>query len=403
MDVKKVKRDISADLTEHKITVLLVDDQAIIGEAVRRMLAEEKDINFNFCQDPTKAIETANKLEPTVILQDLVMPDIDGLLLVKYYRANKSTSNIPLIVLSAKEDPKIKAEAFSLGANDYLVKLPDKVELIARIRYHSKGYINLLQRNEAYEAMLESQKLLSEEIAEAAAYVRSILPDTLTGEITTAWKFIPSTSLGGDAFGYHWIDENNFAMYLLDVCGHGVGAALLSISAMNVLRSGSLANTNFLEPASVLFSINNAFPMEQQNNKFFTIWYGVYNRQTRELKYSSGGHPPSILIHGKNENEKETLELRNKNLAIGYLPGFEFKSGSVIVEKFNKLFLYSDGVFEIKKPDGEMMQAVEFVELVSKLPAEQNNVDVIHDTIRKIKGNDEPFDDDFSILELTFK
>lgn len=403
MDVKKVKRDISADLKEHKITVLLVDDQAIIGEAVRRMLAEEKDINFNFCQDPTKAIETANKLEPTVILQDLVMPDIDGLLLVKYYRANKSTSNIPLIVLSAKEDPKIKAEAFALGANDYLVKLPDKVELIARIKYHSKGYINLLQRNEAYEAMLESQKLLSEEIAEAAAYVRSILPDTLTGEITTAWKFIPSTSLGGDAFGYHWIDENNFAMYLLDVCGHGVGAALLSISAMNVLRSGSLANTDFLDPASVLFSINNAFPMEQQNNKFFTIWYGVYNKQARELKYSSGGHPPSILIHGKSEHEKETLELRNKNLAIGYLPGFEFKSASVIVEKFNKLFLYSDGVFEIKKPDGEMMQAVEFVELVSKLPAGQNNVDVIHDTIRKIKGNDEPFDDDFSILELTFK
>lgn len=402
MDVKKVKRDISADFKKHKITVLLVDDQAIIGEAVRRMLVEEKDIEFNFCQDPTKAIETANKLEPTVILQDLVMPDIDGLLLVKYYRANKSTSNIPLIVLSAKEDPKIKAEAFALGANDYLVKLPDKVELIARIRYHSKGYINLLERNEAYEAMLESQKLLSEEIAEAAAYVRSILPDTLTGEITTAWKFIPSTSLGGDAFGYHWIDENNFAMYLLDVCGHGVGAALLSISAMNVLRSGSLANTDFLEPASVLFSINNAFPMEQQNNKFFTIWYGVYNKQTRELKYSSGGHPPSILIHGKNENEKETLELRNKNLAIGYLPGFEFKSGSVTVEKFNKLFLYSDGVFEVKKPDGEMMQAVEFVELVSKLPAEQNNVDVIHDTIRKIKGNDEPFEDDFSILELTF-
>ncbi|KAB2843570.1 MAG: response regulator, partial [Melioribacteraceae bacterium] len=250
MDVKKVKRNISEDLKEHKITVLLVDDQAIIGEAVRRMLADEKDINFNFCQDPTKAIETANKLEPTVILQDLVMPDIDGLLLVKYYRANKSTSNIPLIVLSAKEDPKIKAEAFSLGANDYLVKLPDKVELIARIRYHSKGYINLLQRNEAYEAMLESQKLLSEEIAEAAAYVRSILPDTLTGEITTAWKFIPSTSLGGDAFGYHWIDDNNFAMYLLDVCGHGVGAALLSISAMNVLRSGSLANTDFTDPSS---------------------------------------------------------------------------------------------------------------------------------------------------------
>lgn len=402
MDVKNLKGNISTDLTEHKITVMLVDDQAIIGEAVKRMLADEKDIEFNFCQDPTKAIETANKLNPTVILQDLVMPDIDGLHLVKYYRANKSTSNIPLIVLSAKEDPKIKAEAFALGANDYLVKLPDKVELIARIKYHSKAYINLLQRNEAYEAMLESQKLLAEEIAEASAYVRSLIPNTLYGIIETEWKFIPSTSLGGDAFGYHWIDENNFAMYLLDVCGHGVGAALLSSSAINILRSNTLPNADFLDPSSVLFSINNAFPMEEQNNKFFTIWYGVYNKQTRELKYSSGGHPPAILLNGENEKGRETLELRNKNLAIGYLPDFEFKSGSVKIDRYNKLFIYSDGVFEVKKSDGEMMTAAEFVEIVSSLPDNQNTVEIIYEKMKQIKGNDDPFDDDFSILELTF-
>lgn len=403
MDVNKVRGNIASDLTEHKITVMLVDDQAIIGEAVKRMLADEKDLDFHFCQEPSKAIETANKLKPTVILQDLVMPDIDGLLLVKYYRANKITADIPLIVLSAKEDPKIKAEAFELGANDYLVKLPDKVELIARIKYHSAAYINLLQRNEAYEAMLDSQKLLSDEIAEAAAYVRSLLPETLTGEIKTAWKFIPSTSLGGDAFGYHWIDKNNFAMYLLDVCGHGVGAALLSISAMNVLRSSSLPNTDFLDPSSVLYSINNAFPMEEQNNKFFTIWYGVYNKETRELKYSSGGHPPAILINGTGANDKNTLELRNKNLAIGYLPDFEFKSGSVKIEKYNKMYIYSDGVFEIQKPDGEMMQAIEFIEIVAKLPENENSVEVIYEKMKSIKGNDDPFEDDFSIMELSFE
>ena len=88
-----------------------------------------------------------------MILQDLVMPDIDGLTLVKNFRANEATRETPMIVLSTKEEPAVKAEAFALGANDYIVKLPDRLELLARIRYHSKGYIALLQRNEAYQAL----------------------------------------------------------------------------------------------------------------------------------------------------------------------------------------------------------------------------------------------------------
>ncbi|QTA87383.1 Two component system response regulator receiver and adenyl cyclase domains-containing protein [Desulfonema magnum] len=147
-------------LTHHRITVLLVDDQAMIGEAVRRMLVTEEDIDFYYCRDAGKAIKMANEISPTVILQDLVMPEIDGLTLVRYFRANEGTRDVPLIVLSSKEEPRTKAEAFALGANDYMVKLPDRLEVIARIRYHSKGYINLLERNEAYNALLESQKKL---------------------------------------------------------------------------------------------------------------------------------------------------------------------------------------------------------------------------------------------------
>jgi adenylate cyclase len=143
----------AAALPKHAIKVLLVDDQAIIGEAVRRLLATEEDIIFRYCSDPTTALHVANDFAPTVILQDLVMPDIDGLMLVRFFRANAPTRNIPLIVLSTKEEPKVKVEAFALGANDYLVKLPDKLELIARIRYHSKGYISLLERNDAYKAL----------------------------------------------------------------------------------------------------------------------------------------------------------------------------------------------------------------------------------------------------------
>jgi phosphoserine phosphatase RsbU/P len=226
-----------APIAERPVTVLLVDDQAIVGELVRRQLADDPDIQFHFCQDPVRAIETANAVAPTVILQDLVMPDIDGLQLVKFFRANTATRLTPMIVLSSKEEPVVKAKAFALGANDYLVKPAEKVELIARIRYHSRGYIAQLERNEAYRRLEESQRHLAEELAQAARYVESLLPARLDGDVRVDYRFVPSTHLGGDMFGYHWLDRDHLALYLLDVSGHGVGSCLLAVSVANMLAS----------------------------------------------------------------------------------------------------------------------------------------------------------------------
>ncbi|MBI5769840.1 MAG: response regulator [Verrucomicrobia bacterium] len=144
----------------YSMMVLLVDDQAIVAEAVRRALANLADVDFHYCPHGTEAVGVATQLKPTVILQDLVMPGIDGLDLLKLYRANPATRDVPVIVLSTKEDPKVKAQAFELGANDYLVKLPDRMELTARIRFHSEFYLNQLQRDEAYRALRESQQQL---------------------------------------------------------------------------------------------------------------------------------------------------------------------------------------------------------------------------------------------------
>lgn len=142
--------------------VLLVDDQAIIGEAIRRILATEPSFSFFFCADANQALNRAKDIQPTVILQDLVMPQTDGLTLVRDYRANTATATIPIIVLSTKEEPKIKSAAFAAGANDYLVKLPDALELIARIKYHTRSYLALRQRDEATQALQVSQARLLE-------------------------------------------------------------------------------------------------------------------------------------------------------------------------------------------------------------------------------------------------
>lgn len=170
-------------VTEHPIIVLLIDDQPTIGEAVRRMLATEEDIIFHYCSDPAQAIPMAIEIQPTAILQDLVMPDIDGLLLLRFFRANTVTRHIPMIVLSSKEEAKLKAEAFALGANDYLVKLPDQIELIARIRYHSQAYINLLQRNEAYRVMQDYLEKLEIEQQKSEQLLLNVLPKPIAEQL----------------------------------------------------------------------------------------------------------------------------------------------------------------------------------------------------------------------------
>ena len=384
-------------LTARKIVVLLVDDQAIVEQMVRRMLSEEKDIELHYCSDPTKAIKTALEINPTIILQDLVMPEVDGLTLVRFFRVNEKTRDVPLIVLSSKEEPTIKAKAFSLGASDYLVKLPDKIELIARIRHHSKGYINLLQRNEV-------MRQLAAELAEAAEYVRGLLPPPLTeGPLRTDWRLIPSTSLGGDSFGYYWLDDRHFAAYLLDVCGHGVGAALLSVSVLNVLRTQTLPNTDFRDPGQVLAALNDAFQMEKHGDKFFTIWYGVYDATTHKLVYASGGHPPAILVQRTADGHVTNTTLSTSNPIIGAMPGLPYACGSVEITGPVKLYLYSDGVYEITAPDGTLWTLEGLVNFIAEPPAEDHSrLDELWQFVRKLGGSDN-LEDDFSILEIFFE
>jgi two-component system chemotaxis family response regulator WspR len=152
--------DISLPADDYKIMVLLVDDQAMVGEAIRRALLKEENLDFHFCARAEEALEVAERTRPTVILQDLVMPGVDGLTLVRLYRQSPVLADVPIIVLSSKEDATIKRDAFAAGVNDYMVKLPDTIELVARIRYHSRSYINLLQRDAAYRALRESQQQL---------------------------------------------------------------------------------------------------------------------------------------------------------------------------------------------------------------------------------------------------
>lgn len=382
-----------------RIVVLLVDDQAIIGEAVRRMLVPHDDITLNYCQNPREAVARAAEIGATVILQDLVMPDVSGLDLVPQYRQQDATRDVPLIVLSTKEEATTKAQAFALGANDYLVKLPDEVELVARIRYHSKGYISLLQRNAAYELLAQSRQQLAEQMEAGAKYMLSLLPAPVGAPLQVAWRYVPSADLGGDTFGYHWLDDEHFVIYLIDVTGHGLDSALLSVTIMNVLRSRSLANTDFRKPGEVMMALNDAFRMEDYGDKLFTMWYGVFHSPTRTLCWSGGGHPEALLFEG---GSVTPVSLESQGPMMGMMDWPEFETGGHHVKSPLRLYVYSDGVHEIQRAEGGgEWPFEEFVEFLSTQADDGQGavMDRLFEHARKLRGSDQ-LADDFSIIEV---
>ncbi len=244
-----------------------------------------------------------------------------------------------------------------------------------------------------------TQKRLDEELGDATRYVMSTIPDPRDVTPKTDWLLIPSTELGGDSFGYHEIDDDHFAFYLLDVCGHGVGAALLSVTAINVLRSSALPNTDFREPAAVLSALNEAFPMEKQNNMYFTIWYGVYRRSTGRLSYASAGHPPSILVRGEDGGTVTVHQLMTRGVALGTFPGIAYRCEAIGIEPGDRLLILSDGTFEVETAPGEMLSFADFVDFLAA-PGGDEPARVL-DWIRSLNGAG-PLPDDFSLLRVIF-
>ena len=248
------------------------------------------------------------------------------------------------------------------------------------------------------QEVLEEERQ-SRELEKAASYVRALLPPPLTSPpVITEWRFIPSDQLGGDAFGYHFLEDGRFALYLVDVCGHGAAPALHSVAVINVLRKQSLPNVDFTRPDEVMRALNADFQMEEHANMYFTLWYGVLDVNTRKLVYASGGHPPALLIDAAGTPTK----LMTPNLAIGMLRGVGYKAAEVEIQPDSRLYLYSDGAYEVVTKAGEEWRVDEFLAVLEREPqpglAETARVE--RDVRAVMQGS--VFDDDFSLLVLRF-
>lgn len=338
-------------------SVLVVDDNAGNRDLLVRRLSREGHTVFE-ATDGASALLAWRERQPDVVLLDVQMPDLDGYSILLQAKADPALRDSAVIMVSGFDQQEGIARCIEAGAEDYLIKPFNPVLLRARVAACLEKQQLREQERHTHRALEQSQSRLLAELAEAAAYVKSLLPAPLEGPIRTAWEFRPSAQLGGDAFGYHWIDERHFAVYLLDVCGHGIGAALLSVSALNVLRSQALPGIDPRDPAAVVIGLNRAFPMEAHHQQYFTLWYGVFDVSTRALRFSSAGHPPAFLVdHG---GDPSLRTLRTAAPPVGCLPEMRCRSEQVTLAAGARLLVFSDGAYELMDGSGRAVTLADY-------------------------------------------
>jgi len=248
----------------------------------------------------------------------------------------------------------------------------------------------------AYHTLRTTQETLNAELASAVDYVFSLLPRPITEERVSAdWSMTTSAQLGGDGLGYHWMDSQRFAFYLLDVSGHGVKSALLAVSIIDTLRTCGLADTDWNDPGAVLRALNRVYFSQSREHLYFTIWYGIADLANGTLRYAGGGHPPAIVRAAQHGNPK----LPASGPPVGCFANAKYPTVEMPLYFPAELYLFSDGVFETRRHQDE----VPLDRLVDFLVAPRNRqgrtvADIRNRTLEHLHGTPPP--DDCSVLKV---
>lgn len=377
------------------VQVLIIDDDPAIQLLLKRTLKSE-GYDLTVASDGEAGLIQAQELSPALVICDWIMPRMNGLEVCRRIKATPELSTTFFILLTSMGSVDDRVKGLDAGADDFLCKPIEMNELKARVR--SGLRLHQLSRD-----LKQQKRLLEDELAEAAEYVCSILPSPLSDPpVTIDSRFIPSRQLGGDGFDYYWLDKDHLVIYLLDVAGHGLRAALPSLSVMNLLKNQVMAKINYYQPSDVLKGLNETFQMTQRNDKYFTIWYGVYNRIKRTLVYSSAGHPPAVLISAKSPFFTQVKRLKTPGLPVGMFPDAEFMDDFCEVEKSSTLYIFSDGIYEINQPDGNIWGLDAFVQLLTNCrDKSESNLDRVLRSVQVVNPKDY-FDDDLSLLQINF-
>ena len=387
------------------LKILVIDDDLVMQRILKNIL-QGQGYEVFVAQNGTEGISLAQKHHPALVLCDWMMPDIDGLEVCRQIKLEQNVYSSIFILLTSKAAIEDKVKALDNGADDFLSKPIDKSELIASVR----AGLRIYQLNQDLQVQ---KQLLEAEITEASDYIKSLLPTILEGSVNISAEFIPSTQLSGDCYDFYWLDHDHLVIYLIDTAGHGVGAALLAISILNLMRSQSFGKEKLYKPAEIMAELNRAFQMSRHNGRYFTMWYGVFKRSQRKLTYASAGHPNGLLIGGAvtnavtntvaNTGNPEIKKLPSLDIPIGFFPDMEYGCAEVSIPLNSKLYVFSDGVFEVMQENEKIWGMSKFIEFLTEKFLEEDaiNANSILAEIRRESPNAK-FDDDVSLLQIHF-
>lgn len=356
---------------------------------------------------------------PQVMILDWMMPKMDGLEVVRKVRSSDLPFYVYIIMVTAKAEKKDIIEAIELGVDDYLIKPFNHNELRVRVRAGERITNlekTLAQKNKELEEkniaiITESNNRMKKDLSAAAKIQQALLPKALpeVEGIEFNWHFKPCTELAGDILNVFWLDHKHMGLFVLDVSGHGVASALKSVTLSHILspvqnqssilrkKSKGSSTYKINSPAKVLHQLNQQFPVDTETGQFFTLIYGILNIETYEFYFSSAGHPDPVLIR----KSLDPKILKTSNFPIGFTGDAIYNDFKIGLKPGDQIYLYSDGITEAKKSNGEQFGVNRFVQSVNK-----NQKDNLKDSFNLLLNSLDSwcgisnFEDDISLLAV---
>ena len=359
-----------------------------------------------------EALEQFKNSSFQMLITERILPELDGITLIKEIRSMRQSEHVHIIMLSAPSNKDDLVQGLKAGADDFLAKPVNANELQVRL-LAGECILELKRKLHHQKADLEAANMRMKKDLEAAAAIQmSLLPKEAPNveSIEVDWYYSPSEELAGDIYNTFLLDESHLGIYLLDVSGHGVPAALLAVSLSRMLspifgeasilkkRLPVAPYYQLTQPADVARILNERFQMDPDNGQYFTLIYGILNFKSLEFKYVSAGHPELIRLGSDGVADL----VGNGDVPIGFLEEYEYEEHTLQLQPGDRIYLYSDGIPEAENVGNEQFETHRMLETLSEQSDLKDSITHLVDTVQKWC---EPgsFNDDVSILALKIK